>query len=261
MGRCGSRVPPTGRGLVADLGSREPLDHFVPRVARRRRAGAGWIRCVDPSATRPAAQSRRPSGRAGSRRGPLRPGPPTRRIRGVRGGCCSVAGAWSRVPAALRGRARANTARTVPPRHLATCLGHGGDPAAAVAILEEVIRARADTGDEDVDVDALYYRRRLATWIGMAGDSELAATRLRDLTALSTRLRGPTDPMSLACRSRAAYWTAVGGEIDRAVHELGTVLQLLEAICGPTDQDTRTCREQRDHWRGITRDRTRHPRP
>ena len=136
---------------------------------------------------------------------------------------------------------------------VARCLGHDGDPHAAVRTIEEVLRALGGEGQEPTDRYTLEIHRKLATWIGMAGNPEQAAMRMRELAVLSARRGGDNDPLTLGCRSRAANWTAASGDIDRGIAGLESVLPLLEDALGPGADETRTCKEQVEYWREIAR--------
>jgi hypothetical protein len=120
-----------------------------------------------------------------------------------------------------------------------------------VAILQDVLRRRDGTSNTSLDTQALFERRRLATWIGMAGNASDAASRIRELAVLAARLRGEDDSITLGCRSRAAHWTAAAGEIQRGISELEKVLQRFEATRGVTSEEARACRDQLDYWRAA----------
>ncbi len=146
----------------------------------------------------------------------------------------------------------AHGAALSPRFHLASCIGHLGDPAKAVRILDDVVRLQETTGHETGVIQVLL-RQRLYTWTGMAGDPHAAATRLHDLAKASETALGQHAHATLACRSRAAHWAAAAGDIPHGIEELTRLLAEFERRFGPDDPEARASRKSLDHWRTHTR--------
>jgi tetratricopeptide (TPR) repeat protein len=142
----------------------------------------------------------------------------------------------------------AHLAALFPRCDLASCVGHLGDTAEAVRILDDVVRLQATTSHE-TGVAQVFLRRRLHTWTGMAGDPDAAARRLHDLARASETALGQHAYATLACRSRAAHWAAAAGEVPYGIGELTRLLPELERRFGPDDPETRAGRKSLAHWR------------
>ncbi|MCX5247116.1 tetratricopeptide repeat protein [Streptomyces sp. NBC_00201] len=130
---------------------------------------------------------------------------------------------------------------------LASCLGHLGDPAEAVRILDGAVRLQETTSHE-TDLLHVLLRRRLHTWTGMAGHPHTAASRLHDLAKVSETALGQHDHATLACRSRAAHWTAAAGDVPSGIEELTHLLPEFDRRFGPDDPEARASRKSLDHW-------------
>jgi hypothetical protein len=101
--------------------------------------------------------------------------------------------------------------RGEPPSTTGRWRGELGDPAGAVAALEELLADRMRVLGPDHPW-TMGTRHELARWRGELGDPAGAVAALEELLADRVRVLGPDHPDTLRTRESLAYWRNAGGQ-------------------------------------------------
>ena len=132
-------------------------------------------------------------------------------------------------------------------------LGAIGSYAAALAVQQQVLRAREETlGAEHPD--ALAARSYLARWTGAAGDAAGARDQYAALLPVRERISGPEHPHTLTTRANLARWAGAAGDAAGARDQFAALVPVVERVLGAERPDTLNARANLAHWAGEAGD-------
>ena len=136
---------------------------------------------------------------------------------------------------------------------LARYIGASGSYAAALAVQQQVLRAREETlGAEHPDT--LTARANLASRTGLAGDAAGARDQLAALLPVRERVSGAEHPETLAARANLARWTGEAADAAGARDQYAALLPVSEQVLGVEHPDTLTDRANLAYWTGAAGD-------
>lgn len=128
----------------------------------------------------------------------------------------------------------------------ATWTAKAGDPAAALAVFEDLL-----AGAPEHDVETLSLHNNLTYWTGESGESGGWAQALPLAERLVTRCRevvGADHPETLSAMHLRALAVAKAGQVDEGLRGFREVLELRERVIGPTHIDTLRSRHNLLYW-------------
>ncbi|MGW4065249.1 tetratricopeptide repeat protein [Amycolatopsis sp. NPDC004747] len=154
------------------------------------------------------------------------------------------------------------TERALGPDHAATLTcrhqlaywgGQAGDPAGAIAALEDLLTDRTRLLGPDHPA-VLTTRANLARYRGFAGDPAGAVAAYEEVVADRLRVLGPDALETLTDRHNLAFWRGEAGDRKGAVTALEELLAHQLRVLGPDHRFTLTIRSNLARYRGDAGD-------
>jgi len=136
---------------------------------------------------------------------------------------------------------------------VARYLGASGSYAAALAIQQQVLRAREETRGAE-HPDTLTARDNLARWAGEAGDPAGARDQFAALVPVRERVSGAEHPATLTARDNLARWAGLAGDAAGARDQYAALVPVRERVSGAEHPDTLTARANLAYYTGAAGD-------
>ena len=137
--------------------------------------------------------------------------------------------------------------------NLAMYLGASGSYVAALAVQQQVLRAREETQGAE-HPDALAARSHLAWWTGGAGDAAGARDQYAALLPFSERVLGAEHPYTLTARANLARWAGGAGDAAGARDQYAALVPVFKRVLGAEHPDTLTTSANLAGWAGEAGD-------